>query len=77
MPRVSKTVKTEEAGKIVKKLPSSETGRSVHYTSKSRQEFEITQNPEKSKFTLWKVVGFEKVATADSPYDLYPLAEKE
>ena len=38
-------------------------------------EFQISQNTEKKKHTLWKIVagGFEKIATANSPYDLYEL----
>ena len=61
--------------KVVRKIPVTENGLGVHCTTKSGMEFQISQNTEKKKHTLWKIVagGFEKVATANSPYDLYEL----
>ena len=43
--------------------------------TKSGQKYQISQNVEKMKFTLWKVVdkGFVKVRIANSPVDLYDL----
>lgn len=65
----------EKSAKVVKKIPTSESGTGVLCKTKSGKLYQITQNPEKRKHTLWKVVdgGFEKLATGDSPYDLYPL----
>lgn len=61
---------------VVKNLPSSESGRGVQYTTKDKEQYVISQDPTKVKFTLWKVVpgGYEKIkAGAASPYDLSPL----
>lgn len=60
--------------KIVKSIPSSETGVRVScFTkqNKSGEEYLITQNPLKEQFTLWKCLndGFEKISTSDSPLD--------
>lgn len=66
--------KSEEASeKIVRNIPTSENGAGVLCTTKSGQKYQISQNVEKSKFTLWKVVekGFVKMKTASSPVDLY------
>lgn len=70
MPRKAST---EKPIKIVKKLPAADYGPGVLCTTASGDKFQITQNPEKRKFTLWHIVsgGFEKVAMADSPVDLY------
>lgn len=70
MPRKAST----EAQKVVKKIPASENGVGV---SCKCGLYQITQNPEKKKHTLWKTVegGFEKIKTADTPYDLYNLIE--
>ena len=49
--------KSEEASeKIVRNIPTSENGAGVLCTTKSGQKYQISQNVEKSKFTLWKVV---------------------
>lgn len=68
--------KSEESSeKIVRNIPTSENGAGVLCTTKSGQKYQISQNVEKSKFTLWKVVekGFVKMKTASSPVDLYEL----
>ena len=61
----SSSYKLEKSSRAVKKLPSSENGRGVRYISKVKQEYCISQNLEKKKFTLWKVTkcGYEKIAT--------------
>lgn len=58
--------------KVVKRIPASENGPSVHCTTKSGQEYHITQCLEKMRFTLWHKVdgGFEQLGTAKSPPDL-------
>lgn len=63
--------------RIIKKIPSSDCGMGVLCTTTSGQQYKISQNPEKKKHTLWKVVsgGLEKIKTADSPYELYPLID--
>ena len=63
----------ETTEKIVKSIPASDNGAGVLCTTKSGQKFQISQNVEKMKFTLWKVVdkGFIKVKIANSPVDLY------
>ena len=66
-----KTENTDE--KIVRSIPASDNGVGVLCKTKSGQQYQISQNIEKRKFTLWKVVnkGFVKVKTASSPVDLY------
>ena len=75
MARKSGTVK-ETVEKTVKKIPASDTtGPGVLCTTKGGKHYQISQNVEKLKFTLWKVVdgGFVKIATANSPIDLEEL----
>lgn len=69
----------ETAEKIVKSIPASDNGAGVLCTTKSGQKFQISQNVEKMKFTLWKVVdkGFIKVKIANSPVDLYDFVPWE
>ena len=59
--------------KIVRSIPASDNGAGVLCKTKSGQQYQISQNTEKMKFTLWKVVdkGFVKIKTANSPVDLY------
>ena len=58
---------------IVKQIPKSDNGYGVQYTTASGTVYKISHNPLKNKFTLWKPVenGYEKLATADNPYNLY------
>ena len=65
----------ETTEKIVKSIPASDNGAGVLCITKSGQKYQIGQNVEKMKFTLWKVVdkGFVKVRIANSPVDLYDL----
>lgn len=69
----------EKQSKIIKKIPTSECGAGQICTTASGKQYRITQNPEKRKHTLWMVVngGYEKLATSDSPYDLYPMIDWE
>lgn len=57
--------------KIVKTIPSSETGIGVDCLAKSGDRYLITQNPLKEQFTLWKCLedGFEKIKTSDNPLE--------
>lgn len=75
MPRKANTAATVKETKIAKKLPASDYGNGVLCRTKSGKEYQISHNPEKHKMTLWKITegGYEKLAVADSPYDLYPL----
>ena len=62
------------ASKIVKSIPSSETGsRTACFTepNQSGDKYIISQNPLKAQFTLWKCLedGFEKVATSNNPLE--------
>ena len=65
----------ENTEKIVKRIPASDNGPGVFCTTKSGQHYQISQNVEKVKFTLGKVVegGFVKLATANSPLDFDDL----
>lgn len=65
----------ETIEKVVRSIPASDTGAGVLCITKSGQKYQISQNVEKMKFTLWKVVdkGFVKVRIANSPVDLYDL----
>lgn len=61
---------------IVKKLPASEVGASVTHTTADGTVYHVSQNPVAApgkRFTLWKIVpgGYEKLAAADDPYELY------
>ena len=58
---------------IVSKIPKSETGYGVHYTTSSGNIYIISNNPIKRKFTLWKELeeGYEKLGPSSSPVDLY------
>ncbi len=57
--------------KIVKTIPSSETGAGVDCLTSSGEKYIISQNPLKEQFTLWKRLedGFEKIKTSDNPLD--------
>lgn len=65
----------ETTEKIVKSIPASDNGAGVLCVTNSGQKYQISQNVERKKFTLWQVVnkGFIKVKTANSPVDLYDL----
>lgn len=64
--------KKENTEKIVKRISLSDNGPGVSCTTRGGNHYQISQNVEKMKFTLWKVVegGFVKIATANSPLDL-------
>ncbi len=66
-----------KASKIVKSIPASDSAPGVTCVTKSGKEYRISQDAERGKHTLWRIVegGFEKLETADSPYDLYPLVD--
>lgn len=57
------------ASKIVKSIPSTETGSGTLCRTESGQEYLITHNPIKEQFTLWKVLkdGYERISSAMSP----------
>ena len=59
-------------------IPSSENGYGVHYIALSGQKYYISQNLDKRKHTLWKHVegGYQRIAVADSPYELYEEINK-
>ena len=63
----------ETTEKIVKSIPASDNGAGVLCVTNSGQKYQISQNVERKKFTLWQVVnkGFIKIKTANSPVDLY------
>lgn len=77
MPKKDSGVTKEKTSKIVKKISASECGTGVLCTTRSGKQYQISQNPEKKKHTLWRILdgGYEKIATGDSPYDLYPLID--
>ena len=53
-------------------MPSSESGPLMTCRTVSGDEYVISQNPERKKFTLWHKVkgGFTKYAVASLPFDL-------
>lgn len=69
----------ETTEKIVKSIPVSDNGAGVLCVTNSGQKYQISQNVERKKFTLWQVVnkGFIKIKTANSPVDLYDLVPWE
>lgn len=58
---------------IVNQIPKSEDGYGVRYITESNNEYIISHNTRKARFTLWKDVknGYEKIGSANSPIDLY------
>ena len=79
MPRMAKSKLETESSRLVKKLSASENGYGIHYTARSRKEYCISQNTERQRFTLWRIVpgGYEKMSVSNNPYDLYPMAESD
>ena len=69
----------ETTEKIVKSIPASDNGAGVLCVTNSGQKYQISQNVERKRFTLWQVVnkGFIKIKTANSPVDLYDLVPWE
>ena len=70
---MARTAKKNEdtKSKIVKTIPSSETGTGVNCLTKSGDKYIISQNPLKEQFTLWKYLkdGFEKIKTSENPLE--------
>lgn len=64
---------------VVKSIPKSEDGSGIICSTKTEFDYQITQNTSKIKnrFTLWKILpdGYEKIASGNTPFDLYPLVE--
>lgn len=58
---------------VVNQIPKSEDGYGVRYVSDSGINYIVSQNTKKERFTLWKETenGYEKIATSNSPIDLY------
>ena len=56
------------SSKIVKAIPSSETGTRVSCLD---GKYLITQNPLKEQFTLWRCLddGFERIKSSENPLD--------
>jgi len=67
----------ELTNKPVKKIPDSENGRGVVCKTKSGKKYVISHSEDKPKHTLWLIVedGYQKIATGESPYDLYELID--
>ena len=63
------------SSKIVKDIPSSETGRGALCRTRSGDDYVISQNPLKMQFTLWKCIedGYEKISTSNNPLKFYEL----
>lgn len=63
--------------KPVKKIPDSENGRGIVCKTLSGKKYVISHNEEKGKHILWLIVdeGYQKVATGNSPYELYELID--
>ena len=56
MPKKDSGVTKEKTSKIVKKISASECGTGVLCTTRSGKQYQISQNPEKKKHTLWRIV---------------------
>lgn len=58
--------------RVIRKIPISESGPLLTCRTVSGDEYVISQNPERKKFTLWHKVetGFVKCGIADLPFDL-------
>ena len=68
---------TNKSAKIVKNIPTTDSAPGVTCVTKSGKKYRISQDADRGKHTLWRSVedGYEKLETADSPYDLYPLVD--
>lgn len=68
---------TNKLAKIVKNIPTTDSAPGVTCVTKSGKKYRISQDADRGKHTLWRIVegGYEKLETADSPYDLYPLVD--
>ena len=83
MARTSTKIKeSKTTPKIVKDIPSSDSGTGVVcYTkpNESGDKYIISQNPLKMQFTLWKYVkdGYEKISTSNNPLSLYSMIPYE
>lgn len=68
MARMELKTKSSNGIKVLKNIPSTETG---IQTLCCNGKFLITQCPEKERFTLWKIYkeGYEKISTSSSPLD--------
>ena len=66
---------SKTSSKIVKSIPSSESGYGVNCLTKSGDKYVISQNPTKMQFTLWKCIedGFEKITTSNNPLNFYEI----
>lgn len=75
---MARKASSDKTTKIVKTIPSSENGSRTTCVTKSGQEYLITNDPVKERFTLWRVCedGYEKINISDSPLDfnsiIYP-----
>jgi len=58
---------------VVKKIPASESGPGVQCTTAEGTIYIVSQCFAPKRFTLWekKAGGYEKLATANTPIDLY------
>ena len=61
--------------KTVKRIPGTENGSGVRCMTTSGREFLITQCLNTGTHTLWRTAadGYDKLASAKSPFDLYPM----
>lgn len=68
---------TNKSARIVKSIPTTDSAPGVTCVTKSGKKYRISQDADKGKHTLWRIVegGYEKLEVADSPYDLYPLVD--
>ena len=73
--RSAKTPAESPALKTVKRIPASENGSGVLCRTVSGREFQITQCLNTGTHTLWRKTpdGYGKLASAKSPFDLYPM----
>lgn len=65
------------AEKFYHSIPASETGPNVTHFTESGQEWKVTENPKRQKFTLWRRTeeGWLKTAVKASPVPLYDMME--
>lgn len=58
--------------RLLRKIPASESGPLLTCRTISGDEYIISQNPERKKFTMWHKgdTGFVKCGVADFPFDL-------
>ena len=63
---------------VVKSIPSSESGHQTECITKSGKVYIISNNPLKSKYTLWEVLenGYRRLCSSENPLEFDSIIYK-